>query len=140
VNPGFRRWNFADVFESLDVMFIDAASAVGLLASTHRQAFGLGREHAPRTVMVLEEENCNRAFRLQYLDAYIAPLIQASAGESGHTKPRRHGWRQPFLDQQAQGLFCGAHPLLLSSFPLIRQRNVALAATPRCARGFDQFA
>jgi hypothetical protein len=79
--------------------------------SAYSQAPGIRREDAPRPVFVPEEEKGNRTSRPQDLNAYIA-LVSACATESGYANRCRQRWRQPFFNQQTQGLFC-VHPFLL---------------------------
>jgi hypothetical protein len=83
------------------------------LVSTHRQARGFRREHAPRTVIVPEEKNCNEAFPSKCLDADTALLPDMCAPEPGYANWRRRGWREPFFDQQTQGLLFDVHLWLL---------------------------
>jgi hypothetical protein len=91
-------------------------------------AFGLRREHAPRTVAVSEEKHSDRAFRSQHLHPYIASLIQASTAVLGYAYRCRKNWRKPFLHQQTQGAFCGNHPFLLQRASRCQARAILHSA------------
>ena len=110
-NPSFPTgWDSLSAFRKLHI----SQSPCTLVRARH-QAFGLRREHAPRTVGLAEEKNSNRACRPQHLNTYIASLIRARATELGYPNRHRRSWRKPFFDQQTQGPFSNIHPLLLQS-------------------------
>ncbi|MBB5411364.1 transposase InsO family protein [Paraburkholderia sp. HC6.4b] len=81
--------------------------------NAHRRTLDLRRKHAPRTVSVKEEINCQRACWPQCLDAHIASLTRGHATKPGYPNRHRRSRPKPFFDHQTQRPVRHTHRLLL---------------------------
>jgi hypothetical protein len=100
--------------------------------SSYRQARGRWRKHAPRAILVLEKENCDRTILANRLDAHTARLTGVHP-PGARDMNRRRSRRQPFFYQPTQGLFSNFHLRLLQ----LRRRGVK---RPRPCAGLQRTA